>query len=82
MLGKPAVATKCGGLESIVNADTGILVGIKSVDELYRGIKQMIRSYQDFSEKKLKDYALKKFEVDNISRQYMKVYEKILSKKR
>lgn len=82
MLGKPAVATRCGGLESIVNADTGILVDIRSTEELYRGIKKMARIYQNFSEKNLKDYALNKFEVDNISRKYMKVYEKILSKKR
>lgn len=82
MLGKPAVATRCGGIESIINADTGILVGTKSEDELYRGIKQMIGTYHNFSEEELRDYALKKFGVDNISRKYMKVYEKILSKKR
>lgn len=81
MLGKPAVATRCGGLESIVNEKTGILVGTKSSDELYSGIKQMIKRYPDFSEKELQEYALNKFEVDHISKQYMKVYERIISKK-
>lgn len=82
MLGKPAVVTRCGGLESIVNEKTGILVEAKSSDELYMGIKRMIKSYFDFPEKELINYALNKFEVGHISKQYLKVYKQIISKKR
>lgn len=79
MLGKPAVVTRCGGLESIVNSETGILVDAGSSDELYHGIKRMMKEYSGYSQDQLKDYALNKFEVDHISKQYMEVYEKVLA---
>ena len=36
---------RCGGLESIVNSENGILVNTGSSEELYNGIKKMMKEY-------------------------------------
>lgn len=80
MLGKPVVATRCGGPDSIVTDKTGILVEKESEQAIYEGLKQMIQTFSCYSEKYISEYAYNKFSVENISEQYIKIYEKIINK--
>lgn len=79
MLGKPVVASKSGGVESIVNDTNGILVEKGSTEEIYRGLIEMYHSYKNYDSEKISDYANKKFAVDSISKKYMEIYKKVLS---
>ncbi len=81
MLGKPAVVTKCGGPESIVNNQTGILVDVNNEDALYTGIKKMIEQYDEYSPSMLKQYAADKFDIRQISKKYLQIYRGILEDK-
>ena len=78
MLGKPVVATKSGGVESIVNKNNGILVEKGSVDEIYRGLVEMYHAYEKYDPEEISEYANEKFAVDSISRRYMAIYREIL----
>ena len=78
MMGKPVVATKCGGPESIVNESNGILVDKEDENALYQGISSMMETYMLYSSNEISEYANKKFEVHHIAEEYMKIYEKII----
>lgn len=80
MLGKPFVASKSGGVESIVNADNGILVEKGSTDEIYNGLVKMYHSFKQYNSQLISEQANEKFAVDSISKRYMEVYRGILKK--
>lgn len=77
MCGKPVVATKCGGPDSIVTNDTGILVEKESEQALYEGIVEMVKGYQRYSPQIIEEYAYNKFSVENICRQYLLIYDNV-----
>lgn len=77
MCGKPVVATRCGGPNSIVTKETGILVEKESEQALYDGISKMIKDYQRYPSDIIASYAADKFSVGNICRQYLDIYEKV-----
>ena len=78
MLGKPTVATKSGGVESIVTDENGILVEKGSADELYRGLTTMYQIYENYNPQEISDYANQKFSMDGISRKYVEIYKEIV----
>lgn len=79
MLGKPAVVTRSGGVESIISSENGILVERENERALELGILEMIDRYKSFSEEKLRKNALEKFSVEVISQKYVDVYKNILN---
>lgn len=78
LLGKPLVVTKSGGANSLVNKTTAIIVDRNSTEALVKGIKKMISILGQFNENKIKEYAYNNFEIDNVSKQYMKVYKRVM----
>lgn len=80
MLGIPVLATRCGGPESIVSPQTGILVDSNNEDALYRGMLQMIETYMNYDAKLIKSYAERKFSLDTISKQYYVIYKTVVKK--
>lgn len=80
LLGKPLVVTKSGGADSLVTEKTAIVVERESVSALVLGIEEMIRRFSEFDEKFIREYAYKNFEIDRVSRKYVKLYNHILKK--
>ncbi len=78
LLGKPILVTRSGGANSLVTEDTAIVVDKESTNALVEGIKEMIARLGEFDTDKIKKYAVNKFEITNISKKYMKIYENIL----
>lgn len=76
MTGIPVVATKCGGPESIVNIDNGILVEKNDEDALYVGMKEMCGSYGAYANEKIREYAIEHFSMDAVNRQYVEIYQR------
>ncbi|MBD0412932.1 glycosyltransferase [Pseudoalteromonas distincta] len=73
-LGKPVVATKCGGPESIINADVGYLVDKNSVDSLAEGMSQLYKNQSSFKAKKIKDYCKSSFSEAVVIESLNKIY--------
>lgn len=80
LLGKPLVVTKSGGANSLVNSETAIVVERESVSALSEGILQMVERLPQFDDKKIREYAFAQFEIDEVSKKYVQLYEKILGK--
>lgn len=80
MLGKPIVASRSGGVESIVNADNGILVDKGSMESIYAGMLWMCEHYQNYDAWEISKDAREKFTIDTISRKYMDVYREVLGR--
>lgn len=81
MLGKPVVVTKSGGPESFVIEQTGILVEKEDADALYQGIRDMMTHYSEYRSDEIREYAVGKFDVEKISRKYMRIYRSIVERK-
>ena len=81
MLGKPVVATKSGGPESFVTKQTGILVEKENEQALYQGIRDMMRHYPEYQVDAIKAHAIKKFDMDEISRKHLRIYQRIVGVK-
>ena len=60
-VGLPVIATKCGGPESIVLPDTGILIEPNNSTELYTAMKNIIDKYDEFDSIKIREIALKSY---------------------
>lgn len=60
-LGKPVVATRCGGPESIVKPDCGILVENGSINALAEGMKQLHEHISDYEAQQLRNTCMTSF---------------------
>ena len=78
MLGRPMVATRCGGPESIVDENSGILIAPDSEDELYDAMKRMNRMYTTYDQESISRRATEKFEIGRITKQYLDIYNEVL----
>jgi glycosyltransferase involved in cell wall biosynthesis len=83
LLGKPLVVTKSGGANSLVTDRTAIVVDRESTKALTDGIEEMLKELEaeEFKSEEIRDYAYGHFEIDEVSKRYMKLYRKCLSKK-
>lgn len=82
MLGKPLVVTKSGGADSLVGKDAAIIVEKNDVTALSDGIKYMIDNFYRFDSKKITEYAVEKFDMENINNKYINVYKRIIQNKK
>ena len=80
LLGKPLIVTKSGGANSLVTSDTAIVVDRESTSALVEGIEQMIERLSEFDAKKIQEYAFVNFEIDEVSKKYVELYENIVKK--
>ena len=76
LLGKPVVVTKSGGANSLVSENEAIVVDKGSTDALFTGIKEMISKLESYNSSIIREDALSRFEINNISRQYASIYAK------
>ena len=80
LLGKPMLVTRSGGANSLVTDDVAIVVDKGSAEALVDGIKEMSQRLKDFDAKTIRAYAEENFEIDHVSRQYMALYQSLISK--
>lgn len=73
-LGKPVVATKCGGPESIINHNVGLLVENDSVTDLASGILHVSIHLDDYDADVLKKYCLDNFSEKAVVNKLTKIY--------
>lgn len=80
MLGKPMLVTRSGGANSLVTKDTAIVVDRGSVEALVEGIREMIRKKAEFDPAVIRQYAYENFEIDQVSRRYVRLYRELTEK--
>lgn len=80
LLGKPVVVTKSGGADSLVTEETSVVVDKGSVEALELGIKRMIDKLETFDAEIIRNYAVENFEMENVTKQYMNLYNGLLRK--
>lgn len=77
-LGKPVVATKCGGPESIVRDEDGILVPVDDVPKLADGLKEMRWRYSSYDPVELRRSCADRFSEKAVTDQLIDVYRHVL----
>ena len=82
LLGKPVLGTNSGGVDSLVPKEAGHIVSKGSEQALADGIVYMEEHLKDFDEEWIKKYAYDSFEIDNISKKYMQLYENVLQEEK
>ena len=73
-LGKPVVSTQCGGPESIINKDVGVLVENDSVSELAKGILHVSTHLNDYDADTLRKYCLENFSEKAVTNKLTNIY--------
>jgi glycosyltransferase involved in cell wall biosynthesis len=77
--GKPVVATRCGGPEDIVNADTGILVPPRDEIALAEALREILSGERQFDPQRVRQHALENDAYDKVVSRILAVYERALS---
>jgi len=76
--GIPVLATKCGGPESIINENNGLLVDRESADALYSGMRWMMDQYKNFNSEKIISDVAERFGREKIIQEHIHIYKKVL----
>ncbi len=72
--GKPVIATRCGGPETIVNDTVGVLIEKDNPKELRDAIKQMYLNHEEYSSKEIRKYFISHFSKKTNIKKYLKIY--------
>ncbi len=79
-LGKPVVATKCGGPEDIVNQDNGILVPTKDVPALTEAMSSIYLNIDKYEASLIRNDCLSRFGKDAFVKRLRSIYTSIQDK--
>ena len=72
--GKPVVATRCGGPEFFVQAETGILIPVQDEDALLAGMQKIMNHYASYQNPAAFDRIRQTFQAAEIGRQFLQMY--------
>lgn len=73
LCGIPVISTKCGGPESFLNEETGILIDSRNKQQLEKAMSTIINNYDRYNPEKLKSIA-KQFSMERIGEKINKTY--------
>lgn len=79
-LGKPIIATKCGGPESIINDEVGYLVNKNSASELASAIKLLYSNQENFEAENIRSYCSREFSGESVINKLINIYKSLLDK--
>ncbi|UNC93629.1 glycosyltransferase [Candidatus Contubernalis alkaliaceticus] len=75
--GKPVIATRCGGPESMVNQQNGMLVEVKNVTQLSSALKQMYEGAGNYDSQMIRRDFMERFSREAVVNSLEKVYNKV-----
>ena len=76
--GKPVLATKCGGPQSIVNEAVGLLVQPGSSKELVQGIQKMLATLDQYDSNEIRNHAVTRYGAQALSGMLKEIYSQVL----
>lgn len=81
MLGKPVVATKCGGPESIIKEGDGLLVPPGDPSALADGLQEVLDSLSNFDSAQIALHARERFSSEAIAARLTEIYVEALEER-
>lgn len=76
--GLPVIATKCGGPETFVRPEDGLLVEKESAQELAKAMKYMMTHYQDYDGEEIRLHCHDNFSQDVIADKIISIYQDVI----
>lgn len=80
LLGKPVLVTKSGGGNSLVTEQVAVIVDKGSASAIEYGMKKIISQLDLYDSRTIRNYAIQRFEMDEVCKQYMELYNSIENK--
>jgi glycosyltransferase involved in cell wall biosynthesis len=77
--GKPIVATRCGGPESIVNNENGLLYTAGDIDALSKAMLHIKENYEKYNQEEIRHFALTTYGSVLFREELKKKYEEVIS---
>lgn len=78
-LGKPVIATRCGGPESIVRKEDGILIPVDDVNALAAAMRQMLENRNDYDPVEIRQACIARYSEAAIATRLIQVYAEVVS---
>ena len=76
--GLPVIATKCGGPETFVRPEDGLLVENENVEELAKAMKYMKNHSQEYDSDEIRRHCRDNFSQDVITNKIIEIYNEVL----
>ncbi len=80
-MGKPVIATRCGGPESIVRPEDGHLVPVDDIHALSSAMRQLHRDIATYNSMEIRQACLDRFSETAVTTKLKSIYEQILANK-
>ena len=77
--GLPVVATRCGGPETFVRPEDGLLVPKENVEELAKAMTYMKDHYQEYNAEEIRQHCHDNFSQDVIADKIIEVYKQVIN---
>lgn len=77
-LGKPVIATRCGGPESIVEPGDGLLVPTHDVDALAKAMAEVFANVDCYEPAEIRERCRQRYSEDAVVAQLTKVYQEVI----
>lgn len=77
--GLPVIASRTGGIPSIITEENGILIEVKNENALVDALIKMIDTHHLYSSEKLSNYAAENFSYEKVGRQITEIYKQVLA---
>lgn len=81
-IGLPVIATKCGGPESIVRKEDGILVPVDDVESLGKAMRKIYEDSNTYNKEKIRESCRERFSEKVVADKLIKIYGNVVSGKR
>lgn len=79
--GMPVVATRCGGPDSFITPEVGLLIDIGDVQGIAAAMVEMAHGYLHYDRHSVRDYCLRKFDREKIAKAHYQIYAEVIATK-
>jgi glycosyltransferase involved in cell wall biosynthesis len=80
--GRPAIVTRVGGVQELINESNGLKVDARDVEGLANAMQTMIKNYHQYSLPYIAQEAHSKYTYDAVAKQFTELYQWVLTPKR
>lgn len=77
--GLPVIATKCGGPESFINKENGIMINVDDENELIKAMKYMYHHIDKYNRIEIANSTQQRFSPSAVANRIVEVYSEVLS---
>ncbi|MFZ1686819.1 MAG: glycosyltransferase [Flavobacteriales bacterium] len=81
MLGRPVIATRCGGPEAFVDQRNGTLIPVDNTAALAEAIKKVVATYATYDPEVIRATLDERYSAEAIGKQIFNIYQRVLAKR-